>query len=322
MLDDDEATDGSTTAPRTAADVDSATAETVPAARRLRAVLRTQPGLRLLGPSDLPAMLELTACDPVVNVFADYRARLTQLDPRWLGGEVWGFHEDGRLVSACHAAANLVPVQATPDGAGRLRRAGRSAAAGACATIVGPAGRGRAAVAAPRAALGAAARDPLGPAAPGDRQRRRRSPPDPLVRRTDAGRPRRALPGVRGDVHRGGRRLPGGRRRRRPLPRPGRAAGQPRAGRSPASRTAGWCSRPRSPRASPYACQVQGVYVDPRPPRRGAGRRRDGRRRASWRCARSRRWSRSTSTSTTCPPAAAYARAGFEQTGTFATIMF
>ena len=32
-----------------------------PPARRLRAVLRTQPGLRLLGPADLPAMLELTA---------------------------------------------------------------------------------------------------------------------------------------------------------------------------------------------------------------------------------------------------------------------
>jgi predicted GNAT family acetyltransferase len=83
-------------------------------------------------------MLELAAADPVVNVFADYRARLTQLDPRWLGGEMWGFHQDGRLVSACHAAANLVPVQATPEAlvafaeraAGQHRR---------CATIVGPA---------------------------------------------------------------------------------------------------------------------------------------------------------------------------------------
>ena len=100
-------------------------------------MLRTQTGLRLLGPSDLPAMLELTACDPVVNVFVDYRARLTQLDPRWLGGEVWGYHEEGRLVSACHAAANLVPVQATPQAlvafaeraASQQRR---------CATIVGP----------------------------------------------------------------------------------------------------------------------------------------------------------------------------------------
>ena len=83
-------------------------------------------------------MLELAAADPVVNVFADYRARLTQLDPRWLGGEMWGFHQDGRLVSACHAAANLVPVQATPEALAAFaeRAAGQPRR---CATIVGPA---------------------------------------------------------------------------------------------------------------------------------------------------------------------------------------
>ena len=35
-------------------------------------------------------MEEFSARDPVVNVFVDYRARITRLDPRWLGGEVWG----------------------------------------------------------------------------------------------------------------------------------------------------------------------------------------------------------------------------------------
>jgi GNAT superfamily N-acetyltransferase len=101
-------------------------------------VLRTQHGLRLLGPSDLPAMSELVARDPVVNVFVDYRARVTQLDPRWMGGEMWGYLEDGELVSACHAAANLVPVDATPDAiaafAARGIRQRRR-----CSTIVGPA---------------------------------------------------------------------------------------------------------------------------------------------------------------------------------------
>jgi predicted GNAT family acetyltransferase len=100
-------------------------------------VLRTHQGLRLLGPSDLAAMLDLAARDPVVNVFADYRARITQLDPRWMGGEMWGYVEDGELVSACHAAANLVPVNATAPalqafaarGARQRRR---------CSTIVGP----------------------------------------------------------------------------------------------------------------------------------------------------------------------------------------
>src|SRR6476469_5965664 len=88
-------------------------------------------------------MLELAAADPVVNVFADYRARLTQLDPRWLGGEMWGYHQYGRLVSACHAAANLVPVQAPPEALAAFaeRAAGeprRCATIGAPAEAVGP----------------------------------------------------------------------------------------------------------------------------------------------------------------------------------------
>ena len=52
--------------------------------------------------------------------------------------------------------------------------------------------------------------------------------------------------------------------------------------------------------ATPYACQVQGVYVDP--DRRGEGLAAAGSQ-PSWRsrCATWRRWCRSTSTSTTCP---------------------
>ncbi|NUR09489.1 MAG: GNAT family N-acetyltransferase [Nocardioidaceae bacterium] len=82
-------------------------------------------------------MLELAACDPVVNVFADYRSRLTQLDPRWLGGEMWGYVEEGRLVSACHAAANLVPVQASPDAIAAFADRAISQRR-RCATVVGP----------------------------------------------------------------------------------------------------------------------------------------------------------------------------------------
>jgi predicted GNAT family acetyltransferase len=100
-------------------------------------VLRTQTGLRLLGPSDLPAMSALLSRDPVVNVFADYRTRITRLDPRWLGGEMWGYLEDGELVSACHSAANLVPVNGTRAAleafVERARKQGRR-----CSTIVGP----------------------------------------------------------------------------------------------------------------------------------------------------------------------------------------
>ena len=79
----------------------------------------------MLGSGDLAAFLELTARDPVTNVFAEYRARTTTLDPRWLGGEMWGrFDEKGRLTAACHVGANLVPVECDAAAACRVRRAG------------------------------------------------------------------------------------------------------------------------------------------------------------------------------------------------------
>jgi predicted GNAT family acetyltransferase len=75
--------------------------------------------------------------DPVVNVFVEYRTRLTQLDPRWLGGEVWGYFEDDELVSMCHVGANLVPVNATSAAcAAFAERAARHRPSSA--TLVGP----------------------------------------------------------------------------------------------------------------------------------------------------------------------------------------
>jgi ribosomal protein S18 acetylase RimI-like enzyme len=100
-------------------------------------VLTTRHGVRPLGAPDLDAFLELTALDPVVNVFADYRARTTNLEPRWLGGEMWGRFDSGQLVAACHVGANLVPVQADADDARtfaeRALTRGRTVS-----TIVGP----------------------------------------------------------------------------------------------------------------------------------------------------------------------------------------
>jgi predicted GNAT family acetyltransferase len=100
-------------------------------------VLTTRHGVRPLGAADLDAFLALARQDPVVNVFADYRATTTNLEPRWLGGEMWGRFEGGTLVAACHVGANLVPVQATPDDAAafaeRALTRGRTVS-----TIVGP----------------------------------------------------------------------------------------------------------------------------------------------------------------------------------------
>ncbi|MGY2704176.1 MULTISPECIES: GNAT family N-acetyltransferase [unclassified Nocardioides] len=100
-------------------------------------MLTTRHGVRPLGAADLDAFLALARRDPVVNVFADYRATTTNLEPRWLGGEMWGRFENGELAAACHVGANLVPVQATADDAAafaeRALTRGRTVS-----TIVGP----------------------------------------------------------------------------------------------------------------------------------------------------------------------------------------
>lgn len=100
-------------------------------------MLKTKTGLRLLGPADVPAVLSVLARDHVSNVFVEHRVRSTNLDSRWLGGEVWGYERGRELVAVCHAAANLVPVGAPPTAlaafAARALAAGRS-----CVSISGP----------------------------------------------------------------------------------------------------------------------------------------------------------------------------------------
>lgn len=80
-------------------------------------MLTTRHGVRVLAAADLEQFLALANQDPVVNVFAIHRAQTTSLEPRWLGGEMWGRYDGGELVAACHVAANLVPVQASPEDA-------------------------------------------------------------------------------------------------------------------------------------------------------------------------------------------------------------
>lgn len=101
-------------------------------------MLSTRHGVRVLGRADLDDFLRLARRDPVVNAFAEYRACSTQLEPRWLGGEVWGRYRDGELVAACHVGANLVPVGCDEDDACAF--AERAIARGrSISTIVGPA---------------------------------------------------------------------------------------------------------------------------------------------------------------------------------------
>lgn len=97
----------------------------------------TATDIRVLGPADLDDVLALVAHDPVVNVFAECRARLTRLDPRWMGGEMWGRYVDGRLVAACHAGANLVPIECDAESARAFAEHARGRPRTA-STLVGP----------------------------------------------------------------------------------------------------------------------------------------------------------------------------------------
>lgn len=100
-------------------------------------MLRTSP-LRVLGDGDLDDALALLDAHPVTNVFVGSRVHACGLDPGRLGAEVWGYQNRGTLESMCYAGANLVPINAGPDAvrsfADRARWQGRR-----CSSIVGPA---------------------------------------------------------------------------------------------------------------------------------------------------------------------------------------
>jgi len=281
-------------------------------------VVTTSQSIRVLGPSDVEAALALVATDPVTNVFADYRTRITQLDTRWLGGEMWGYLEADQLVSMCHVGANLVPVNATPAACEAfVERAARSGPRSS--TIVGP----HDAV----ALLWAGLQEHW----PRPRDFRwnqphlvATSPPsmkcDPLVRRTTKEEGDILYPacvamyteevGLSPEID-GGKDLY-------------RARVNQLIGR-------GWSfSRIEDGRvvfkaevacATPSACQIQGVYVDPE--MRGQGLGSAGMASVVKMCLREIAPAVSLYVNAHNVPArAAYRRSGFEQVGTFATLMF
>ena len=227
---------------------------------------------------------------------------MLQATPRRLGGELWGWYDPASCARSAGPAPTWCRSQATDEAveafAAEARRHGRH-----CSSIVGPAGAVLGAVAPPAAVLGPGPGRAGAPAADGDWATRRRSRP---TRR--CGRPRRRTwtcccrPASRCSPRRSAtRRWP------------------PTAGRCTARRWPGWwppagpSSRidDRAERSGggvqgrarvghrATAVQVQGVWVNPRyrgARARGPG---DGRRRAASCSARSRRWSRCTSTATT-----------------------
>lgn len=281
-------------------------------------MVRTSQNIRVLGPSDVNDALALVAADPVTNVFAEYRTRITQLDTRWLGGEMWGYVEYGRLVSMCHVGANLVPVNASPAACEAFveRAAGNGPRS---STIVGP----QDAV----TMLWSGLEEHW----PSPREFRWNQPHlvatsspatkcDPLVRRTSKEQADVLYPacvamyteevGISPELD-GGKDLY-------------RARVNQLIGR-------GWSfSRIEEGRvlfkaevacATPHACQIQGVYVDPE--LRGHGLGGAGMATVVDICLREIAPAVSLYVNAHNAPArAAYQRAGFEQWGTFATLMF
>jgi predicted GNAT family acetyltransferase len=87
---------------------------------------------------DMDAIEEIIATDPVAHCFVASRVRIGGVDPWRLGGELWGYDDGGRIRSLVYCGANLVPIATTPGTraafADRLRMAGRR-----CSSLVGAA---------------------------------------------------------------------------------------------------------------------------------------------------------------------------------------
>lgn len=102
---------------------------------------RRSQDVRVLAAAELPAALEICALDPVASVLAATRVEALHREPlQGSTGQVWGFPAVGPLEAVCWAGANLVPVipqvrdEILDAFADHARSQGR-----ACSSIVGPA---------------------------------------------------------------------------------------------------------------------------------------------------------------------------------------
>lgn len=77
----------------------------------------TSSSLRTLERRDRDAVLALCATDPVANVMVAERVQRVGSEPVRLGGELWGRFEGEVLTAACWSGANLVPVNVTSPAA-------------------------------------------------------------------------------------------------------------------------------------------------------------------------------------------------------------
>lgn len=77
-------------------------------------MLRTATSVRAITRSDLTDALSIVDRTPAMDVFVGSRIHASQISGGGLGGELWGYYEGDALTSLCYSGANLVPVAATP----------------------------------------------------------------------------------------------------------------------------------------------------------------------------------------------------------------
>ncbi len=223
--------------------------------------------LKILTARHRHELKELVDRDAVAHCFVASRVA-DPMDPWALGGQIWGWFEQGRLRSAMYSGANLIPVESTPLArsafADHARRSGRR-----CSSIVGPADEvldlwrllapawGPAREVRPSQHLMAIEGPPLTPAHPGLRPLR--------IEELDLLMPAAVAMfteevGVSPVAHGGG---PAYRARLAELVRAGRALGVVEDDRLLFKAEIG--------SATTRACQVQGVWVEPGSRRQGLG---------------------------------------------------
>ena len=110
-------------------------------------MLRTRSKVRVLGRDDLPAVRRVLDQDPITHVFVDHRVRATRLDPRWLGGQLWGYDDGSGRRRALPRGRQPDPGRRRPGRAARRsppRRSPRdgSARRSSVRTTPGPASSG------------------------------------------------------------------------------------------------------------------------------------------------------------------------------------
>jgi len=100
--------------------------------------LADAPACRVLGDADLPAVRGLLDADPVAGCLVAARVEAAGLDPQRLGAELWGYGEGGGVLEGvCLAGPNLVPLSESLTALTAFAR--RAAEQGRrCSSIVGP----------------------------------------------------------------------------------------------------------------------------------------------------------------------------------------